>query len=191
MDYTSSPQLAPHTNWRISVHTSHCKNNFQLRVSLTDEQFGWNMPGWTSPSTQEIPAKTTLVTKFAFPGSCHLVTCFPPLKTTPKHMTVPHLAEGYVVGRIYLWTSPWESLIWPQQIFCTAAHQQRLTWMNHGTYRLCHPAWDHSHRFWGKRRYLLSDVSVPHLEPGVQNQLSVLSSSLVTGFWLPITIKTD
>lgn len=35
---------------------------------------------------QETPAKTaTLVTKFAFPGSCHLVTCFPPLKTTPKH----------------------------------------------------------------------------------------------------------
>lgn len=24
---------------------------------------------------------------------------FPPLKTTPKHMSVPHLAEGYVLGR--------------------------------------------------------------------------------------------
>lgn len=69
-------------------------------MSHWQEHFGRNTPGWTSPSTQEAPAKTATcahevcISQFLPP--CGF---FPPLKTTPKHMSVPYLAEGYVVGR--------------------------------------------------------------------------------------------
>lgn len=85
MDYTSSPQLTSHTNWRISLYTSYCKTNFQFRV--TDRGRFWlehsrlHQSFYTGNTSQNSNfSNKVCISQFLSP--CDF---FPPLKTIPKH----------------------------------------------------------------------------------------------------------
>lgn len=87
-------------------------------------------------------------------------------------MSVPHLAEGYVVGR---------GVNIPLRTHSALATGNTLhldeSW---NIEALSVPLLETTPQsFLRQNRTFISDVSVPHPEPGVQSHLSVLSSSLV------------